>query len=322
MTEHPEDQPNGGEQQPSKVAGQTTPVSEQPEEPVLQADTTEQPSAEPTTEQPEESVLQADTTEQPPAEPTEQVEALAVAVDASPTPSGDAEAASEDSPEATDETSLRQQSSALLDLLVETYPTVFLPFTARQVKPLKIGIHKDLETTIKAWGFSTPVLKIALSRYTRARRYQVALLKETQRLDLEGQEAGEVSDENREIAQNRINELNEKRKQQQAAIKAAKSVGGNTGGGAAAPPGARPRPRSEPRKPQRGRKARDPRATRPANSDAQQPPAEHAATPAPTPAAAPSRSRSSQQRKKPSSGPREPSVEKLAALAAKFNTRS
>jgi len=228
----------------------------------------------------------------------------------------------------TDDVSLKEQSTALLDRLVDTYPTVFFPFTARQVKPLKIGIHKDLEPTIKAWGFPPAALKIALSRYTRARRYQVALLKEPQRLDLQGEAAGEVSDENRQIAQGRIDEFNEKRKQQQAAIKAAKAAKSASQGaseGQRPAPGGRNRSRNEPRKPQRGRKGRDPRLARPGTNPAAEQPAE-AQTSAPaaatsSQAAAPAPSPSRPPRNKKPSGPREPSAEKLAALAAKFNSR-
>jgi len=294
MTEHPEDQPNGGAQQPSEVAGQPPPLSE---------------SAAEATEANEPMGVDAPSNDTP------------VATDAS---SSEETGAPNDTPQTEQaettpgESSLREQSSALLDRLVETYPAAFFPFTTRQVKPLKIGIHKDLEANIREWGFSPAVLKIALSRYTRARRYQVAILKEPQRFDLQGQEAGEVSDENRQIAQTRIDELNEKRKQQQAAIKAAKSASTNP----ANSPGGRPRPRNEPRKPQRNRKARDPRAARPP-ADAstvgdQTTPAN--ATDKPAAVTKPSRQRPPRQ-KKPSA-PREPTSEKLAALAEKFNRRS
>lgn len=225
--------------------------------------------------------------------------------------------------EQTDEVSLKEQSTALLNRLTETFPAAFFPFTARQVKPLKIGIHKDLEPTLKEWGYPPAALKIALSRYTRARRYQVALLKEAQRVDLNGQEAGEVSDENRQIAQTRIDELNEKRKQQQAAIKAVKAASADTGNRPGAGNAARPWPRNEPRKPQRGRKNRDRRAAKPesvatpSGEAGAPPPAETPAANAPPPRPAKSRP----PRNKKPSGPREPSAEKLAALAAKFNTR-
>lgn len=294
MTEHPEDQPNGGAQQPSEVAGPTPLVSETPLDATVGADA-----------------------------PSDDTQAITPSSEAEATP----DAPSVESPEATEntpeESSLREQSSALLDRLVETYPAAFFPFTTRQVKPLKIGIHKDLEPSLREWGYSPAVLKIALSRYTRARRYQVALLKEPKRLDLQGQEAGEVSDENRQIAQTRIDEFNEKRKQQQAAIKAAKAASttpSNT------PNPGRPRPRNEPRKPQRNRKARDPRAASRPNSGEASTTRDQAPQPT-TPSSVtanthspPPRSRPPRQ-KKPS-GPREPTAEKLAALAAKFNSRS
>ena len=111
---------------------------------------------------------------------------------------------------------LKTQSQALLKQLMETYPAAFIPFSERTVKPLKLGIHKDLKPLVAAWGFEAAALKIALSLYTRALRYQVALLKESHRIDLQGELADEISDANRETARAQIKLIKEKRKQQPA----------------------------------------------------------------------------------------------------------
>ena len=111
----------------------------------------------------------------------------------------------------------REQAKALLKQLIDTYPVAFIPFGERGVKPLKLGIHKDLLPVVKNWGFDTVALKIAMSSYTRALRYQRALVKETHRIDLQGEPAGEISDANRETARTQINQIEEKRKQSQQA---------------------------------------------------------------------------------------------------------
>ena len=111
---------------------------------------------------------------------------------------------------------LKAQSQALLKQLMEVYPAAFIPFSERIVKPLKLGIHKDLKPIVMEWGFEPAALKIALSLYTRALRYQVALLKESHRVDLKGEPAGDISDANRETARAQIKVIKEKRKQQPA----------------------------------------------------------------------------------------------------------
>jgi sRNA-binding protein len=102
---------------------------------------------------------------------------------------------------------------ALLERLIQAYPAAFLPFSERQVKPLKIGIYKDLMPVIKEWGYPAMVLKSVLRNYTRPLRYQLALLKAPHRIDLQGEPAGEISSEHRQIAQEKANLIKEKRKQ-------------------------------------------------------------------------------------------------------------
>ena len=116
-----------------------------------------------------------------------------------------------------DRSAPREQAKALLNQLIDTYPAAFIPFGERGVKPLKLGIHKDLLPIVKSWGFDPVALKIALSSYTRALRYQRALVKEAHRIDLQGEAAGEISDANRETAKTQIDQIEEKRKQNQQA---------------------------------------------------------------------------------------------------------
>lgn len=113
---------------------------------------------------------------------------------------------------ATPTLSLRERSQALLERLVQTYPATFFPPDERRIKPLKLRIHKDLAPVVKEWGFETAVLRYTLAGYTRRLRYQMALLKVPQRVDLQGEPAGEISAEHRQIAQERVALLREKRR--------------------------------------------------------------------------------------------------------------
>ena len=109
-----------------------------------------------------------------------------------------------------------EHAKALLERLIQAYPAAFFPFSERQVKPLKIGIYKDLIPVIKEWGYQTTVLKYVLRNYTRPLRYQLALLKAPHRIDLQGEPAGEITPAHRQIAQEKANLIKEKRKQNQA----------------------------------------------------------------------------------------------------------
>lgn len=111
---------------------------------------------------------------------------------------------------------LPEQARALLARLIQAYPAAFFPFSERRVPPLKIGIYQDLLPIIKAWGYETAVLKYTLRNYTRPLRYQLALLKAPHRIDLQGEPAGEISTEHRQIAQEKVNLIKEKRQQNQA----------------------------------------------------------------------------------------------------------
>lgn len=107
----------------------------------------------------------------------------------------------------------KEQALALLERLVETYPTAFRPFGEREIRPLKLGIHKDLMPAIREWGFSAAALKYAMGMYTRQLRYQFALLKSDGRIDLQGEAAGEISEAHRQTARAKVDLITAKRKQ-------------------------------------------------------------------------------------------------------------
>lgn len=109
---------------------------------------------------------------------------------------------------------LKERSQELLERLAQAYPAVFFPLRERRIKALKVGIHKDLIPIIKAWGYQTAVLKYALGVYTRHLRYQMALLKTPERIDLQGNPAGDITEAQRQIAQEKVAIILEKRGQQ------------------------------------------------------------------------------------------------------------
>jgi sRNA-binding protein len=109
---------------------------------------------------------------------------------------------------------LREQANGLLERLIEVYPAAFFPVSERQIRPLKLGIHKDLTQIVKDWGYDRVVLRYTLGGYTRRLRYQLALLNSPHRVDLAGNAAGEITAEHRQIAQDKVALIREKRKQQ------------------------------------------------------------------------------------------------------------
>ena len=75
---------------------------------------------------------------------------------------------------------------AALRTLIEQFPHCFAWHAHR---PLKIGIHKDLE----ARGIDARVARLGLHRYCRHIAYQHALVEGAIRIDLDGQPAGTVT---------------------------------------------------------------------------------------------------------------------------------
>ncbi|OYU88757.1 MAG: hypothetical protein CFE45_24360, partial [Burkholderiales bacterium PBB5] len=79
------------------------------------------------------------------------------------------------------------------------FPALF----AGQPKPLKLRIQSDIQE--RAPGvFSKPALSAFFRRYTGGTGYLIALGKATQRFDLDGQPAGELSEEHRQLARDEL----------------------------------------------------------------------------------------------------------------------
>jgi ProP effector len=93
------------------------------------------------------------------------------------------------------------QTQALQSWLAATYPATFNPDAPL---PLKIGVHVDL--LARHPDLDPATLRRALKRYCDRRAYQLALAREgAVRVDLDGQPAGEVLEDQRKFAKVKLN---------------------------------------------------------------------------------------------------------------------
>ena len=77
-----------------------------------------------------------------------------------------------------------EDARALLDLLCEKFPKIFVCYEQRR-RPLKVGIHADLVVALE--GVATPAeLRLALRTYTANRVYRSKLRDGATRYDLNG----------------------------------------------------------------------------------------------------------------------------------------
>lgn len=88
--------------------------------------------------------------------------------------------------------------------LIQNHPTLF----GDKPKPLKIGIHKDLNQTRGPHSHKT--MHFFMSRYTQSKTYLQALIKGSSRYDLNGKPAGIVSEQQKQIAQQALEKLESK----------------------------------------------------------------------------------------------------------------
>jgi ProP effector len=136
-------------------------------------------------------------------------------VDAAAAGSPDAGAVTEATPKAPDAHSAAEGHATTSARLAELFPALF----KGQAKPLKLRIQVDIQE--RAPGeFSKQALSAFFRRYTGATSYLLSVAKGTQRFDLDGQPAGELTEEHRkvaadELARRRTN-ANAKREQAQA----------------------------------------------------------------------------------------------------------
>ena len=99
------------------------------------------------------------------------------------------------SPNPGSEAAVEMTPAAALQQLKALFPALF----DAAPKPLKLRIQADIQE--RAPGqFSKQLLSAVLRRYTGGTAYLIALSKATERFDLDGQPAGELSAEHREAA--------------------------------------------------------------------------------------------------------------------------
>lgn len=106
--------------------------------------------------------------------------------------------------------------------LLETISANFAVF--RECRPLALGIHKVIIERMPE--IDTAQLRLAMRLHTASTRYLKALLATGERFDLDGNPAGEVTAEQREVAsttlRERFKKSAERRKAEEHALKAAR----------------------------------------------------------------------------------------------------
>ncbi|WP_241613873.1 ProQ/FINO family protein [Rosenbergiella epipactidis] len=87
-------------------------------------------------------------------------------------------------------------------------------FKFSQPKPLKVGILEDMVEDAKARNlpFDLEIIKAALKLYVHRYLYQKAVRKSSERIGLNGQPAGEVTDEQKAYAKTQTKNLDAKQK--------------------------------------------------------------------------------------------------------------
>lgn len=100
-----------------------------------------------------------------------------------------------------------ESAAAVIQQLKSLFPALF----AGGPKPLKLRIQADIQE--RAPGqFTKPQLSSALRKLTGSTAYLIALSKASHRFDLDGQQAGELTEDHRQAA---VTELARRRKLQQ-----------------------------------------------------------------------------------------------------------
>jgi ProP effector len=103
----------------------------------------------------------------------------------------------------------RAANQAALQQLFDAYPDVF---SRDNVRPLKIGIQEDLIADEK---LARNRIKRALASYVRNPHYLRSLVAGADRVGLDGQPAGQVSEEEAAHAQAKLDEMRKQRRERQ-----------------------------------------------------------------------------------------------------------
>jgi ProP effector len=105
------------------------------------------------------------------------------------------------------------QRNAVLEQLNDKFDVI------RKCQPLALGIHKEI--LVRAPEIDAPGLRVAMRLHTTSTRYLKELQNSAGRFDLDGNAAGEVTQEQRELAaetlRERFRKIAERRKLEQKA---------------------------------------------------------------------------------------------------------
>lgn len=99
----------------------------------------------------------------------------------------------------------RQANLAAMQLLLDAYPAIF---NLESPRPLQVGIHEALATDGK---LSKTKIRRALATYVRQSAYLHCLRTDAERIDLQGQPSGLVSNDESEHAKQHLVERQQKR---------------------------------------------------------------------------------------------------------------
>lgn len=95
-----------------------------------------------------------------------------------------------------------------INWLVATYPNCF---NLRFPRPLKVGIINDIFSK-EQWPHSKKLLRKGLGFYAASFLYQNALLRDAHRISLEGVIVDEVTEPQKQLAKEKLEEIKEKRR--------------------------------------------------------------------------------------------------------------
>lgn len=94
-----------------------------------------------------------------------------------------------------------EKARLCIERLVKDYPKLF---SLMNPKPLKVGITKDIESSIGKPEAKKIFLKTGLKKYTQTKGYLRSMLKEKSRYGLDGKVAGDVTEEHRKHAEEEL----------------------------------------------------------------------------------------------------------------------
>ena len=120
-----------------------------------------------------------------------------------------------------------QEVFANIDICNALFPQAFPKRGGAQVKPLKVGIAKELQSALQAAGHEVSMKAIRrLLTYWCSRNFYLKSFKNAaSRIDLAGEPAGEITEEQRSIAKTTLTDrANRLQAKQEVRIEASESV--------------------------------------------------------------------------------------------------